>query len=83
MIMLRLRKPLKPGQKGRWVNLQYDWEEPDRHYFYRLASNCKKFTYSLMVPKSLQINQKVVKVDVESAKKDMPKYHHRKVPRRQ
>lgn len=66
---IRLRKPLRPGQRGRWVNLQYDWEEPERHYFYRLASNCKKFTYSLSVPKSLQINQKVVKVDVETGEK--------------
>ncbi len=66
---IRLRKPLKPKQKGRWVNLEYDWEEPDRHYFYRCASNCKKFSYSLTVPKSLQINQKVVYVDVESGEK--------------
>lgn len=65
----RLRKSLKPGQKARWANLQYDWEEPERHYFYRLASNCKKFSYSLTVPKALQINQKVVKVDVETGEK--------------
>jgi len=66
---IRLRKPLKPKQKGRWAKLEYDWEEPDRHYFYRCASNCKKFTYSLTVPRSLQINQKVVYVDVESGEK--------------
>jgi hypothetical protein len=66
---MRLRKPLKPKQKGRWIKLEYDWEEPDRHYFYRCASNCKKFTYSLSVPRSLQINQKVVFVDVESGEK--------------
>jgi len=66
---IRLRKPLKPKQKGRWTKLEYDWEEPDRHYFYRCASNCKKFTYSLTVPRNLQINQKVVFVDVESGEK--------------
>jgi hypothetical protein len=66
---IRLRKPLKPRQKGRWVNLEYDWEEPDRHYFYRCASNCNKFSYSLTAPKALQINQKVVYVDVESGEK--------------
>ena len=66
---IRLRKPLKPRQKGRWVNLEYDWEEPDRHYFYRCASNCNKFIYSLTAPKALQINQKVVYVDVESGEK--------------
>ena len=66
---IRLHKPLKPKQKGRWTKLEYDWEEPDRHYFYRCASNCKKFTYSLTVPRSLQLNQKVVFVDVESGEK--------------
>ena len=66
---IRLRKPLKPRQKGRWVNLEYDWEEPDRHYFYRCASNCNKFSYTLTAPKALQINQKVVYVDVESGEK--------------
>lgn len=50
-----------PEKAGSGVNLQYDWEKPDRHYFYRLASKYKKFSYSLTVPKSLQINQKVVK----------------------
>jgi hypothetical protein len=72
---IRIRKPLKPVQRGMWVNLQYDWEEPDRHYFYRLASKCKKFSYSLTVPKSLQINQKVVKVDVETGVKRYAKIH--------
>ncbi len=50
---IRLKKPLRPKQKGRWVKLEYDWEEPDRHYFYRYASNCKKFSYSLTVPSSI------------------------------
>jgi hypothetical protein len=43
--------------------------EPDRHYFYRFATNCKKFKYTLYVPPKLQMNPKVVTVDVESGEK--------------
>jgi hypothetical protein len=66
---MKLRKPLKPGQKGRWVNLEYDWEEPERHYLYRLSSDCKKFSFALFVPKQLPINQKVVNVGIETGEK--------------
>ena len=66
---VRLRKPLQPGQRRRLTKLEYDWEEPDRHYFYRFASNCKRFDYKFTAPSSLQINQKVVKVDVETGDK--------------
>ncbi len=66
---VKFRKPLKPRQKGRWTKLEYDWEEPDRHYFYRFATNCEKFKYTLFVRPELQINQKVITVDVETGEK--------------
>lgn len=66
---MKLRRPLKPGQKGRWVKLEYDWEEPERHYHYRLSSNCKKFNFALFVPRQLQISQKVVCVGIETGEK--------------
>lgn len=49
--------------------LEYDWEEPERNFFYKFASDCKKFDFSLKVPKGLEVNQKVVQVDTESGEK--------------
>lgn len=66
---VKTKKPLKPGEKGRMLKLEYDWEEPERMYLYRFASDCKKFTIRITVPKELQIKQKVVKVDTESGEK--------------
>jgi hypothetical protein len=66
---MKLRKPLKPGEKGRWVKLEYDWEEPDRQYLYILSSDCHKFSYALFVPRQLQISQKVVNVSIETGEK--------------
>ncbi|MGH9993605.1 MAG: hypothetical protein ACREAZ_13420, partial [Nitrososphaera sp.] len=66
---VKMRRPFKPGEKGRMVTIEYDWEEPDRHFFYRFASDCKKFSYRLTIPKGIPINQKVVKVDTETGDK--------------
>lgn len=60
---VQLDRPFKPNQKGRFVRLEYDWEEKDRKYYRTFASLCKKFRFLLTIPKSLPINQKVVKVD--------------------
>jgi len=66
---VRAKKPLKPGEKGRILKLEYDWEEPERMYLYRFASDCKKFMIKITTPRDMQIKQKVVKVDVESGEK--------------
>jgi hypothetical protein len=66
---VKFRKPLKPGEKGRIAVLEYDWEEVERKYFYRFASDCKKFNFALTVPRELDVNQKVVKVDTETGEK--------------
>ena len=66
---VKTNKPLQPGEKGRILKLEYDWEEPDRMYLYRFASDCKKFTIRITLPKELRIKQKVVKVDTESGEK--------------
>ncbi len=66
---VKFRRPLKPGEKGRMATLTYDWEEPERNFFYKFASDCKKFDFSLKVPKGIEVNQKVVRVDTESGEK--------------
>jgi hypothetical protein len=66
---VKTRRPLKPGEKGRILKLEYDWEEAERQYGYRFASDCKKFAIRISIPKGLQIRQKVVKVDTETGDK--------------
>jgi hypothetical protein len=59
-----MTKPIKPQERKRFTRLEYDWEEPDRHYSYTMASDCRKFNYSLFLPKGLELgNQKVLTVD--------------------
>ena len=66
---VKTKRPLKPGEKGRMLKLEYDWEEPERQYGYRFASDCKKFAITITIPKGVQIRQKVVKVDTETGDK--------------
>jgi hypothetical protein len=63
---VQLNKPLKPGQKGRITQIEYDWQEPERFYFYRFPSNCKQFKYYFSAPKELEIKQKVLFADLET-----------------
>jgi hypothetical protein len=60
--LVQLNKPLKPNQKGRFLKLEYDWEEPDRHYLYTILSDCKKLRYLLTVAKEMSIQQKIAQV---------------------
>jgi len=65
---VQLNRPIMPKQK-KTIILQYDWEEPERNYFYRFASGCKHFSYSITAPKGAQIDNKIFKVDTESGSK--------------
>lgn len=67
--IVKLNKPLKPNQKGRSLKLEYDWEEPDRNFFYKLASECKKFEYLCTIPKGIELKNRVLKVDPETGYK--------------
>jgi len=62
---VQLNKPLKPRQKQTILTLEYDWEEPERSFFYKLASDCKKLKYRFTIPKGIDITTKAMKVDTE------------------
>jgi class 3 adenylate cyclase len=66
---VKTRRPFRPGEKGRLLKLEYDWEESERQYGYRFASDCKKFAIMISVPKGVPVRQKVIKVDTESGDK--------------
>ncbi len=67
--IVKLAKPLKPNQKGQKITLQYDWEEPERNFFYKVSSDCKKLQYCCMVPKGTDVKNRVLKVDPETGYK--------------
>jgi hypothetical protein len=55
-------------QKGRFLKLEYDWEEPDRIFEYMLVAKCKKFKYVLSASKELEIKNKVLQKDYQGKK---------------
>lgn len=59
---IKLSKPIKKNQTGRFVKLEYDWEEPDRNFGYSFTTKCKKFSYFFIAPKELQIKHKILEV---------------------
>ncbi|MGI0021697.1 MAG: hypothetical protein ACRD9Q_02435 [Nitrososphaeraceae archaeon] len=67
--IVKFNKPLKPNQKGKLLKLEYDWEEPDRNFFYKFASNCMRFKYLFTIPKGVEIKNRVLKVDPETGYK--------------
>ncbi len=61
--IVKMTRPLKPNQKKK-LKLEYDWEEPERKYFYTLSTDCKKFKYMFTAPKSLEVKPRILKVDI-------------------
>ena len=60
-----MKKPIKPRQRKRYLKLEYDWEEPERNFFYKLPTDCKKFTYQFSIPKGIDVKSRILKVDTE------------------
>jgi hypothetical protein len=54
--------PILPKQGIKLV-LEYDWEEPERFFSYKFLSGAKKFKYSCMVPKEINLKNRVLKID--------------------
>ena len=66
---VQFTKPLMPRQRKKALKLEYDWEEPERMFFYKLATNCKSFKYKFTIPKDVQIKSRVLQVDTEMGNK--------------
>jgi hypothetical protein len=62
---VRLKKPIKPRQRKRFVTIEYDWEEPERTFFYKVPTDCKSFTYKFSIPSGVEIKNRALKVDAE------------------
>ena len=62
---VKMKKPIKPRQRKRYLKIEYDWEEPDRNFFYKLPTDCKRLTYKFTMPKGVEVKNRVLKVDTE------------------
>ena len=62
---VRLKNPIKPKQRKRFITIEYDWEEPERTFFYKVPTECKLFTYKFFIPRGIEIKNRVLKVDTE------------------
>ena len=59
---VELKKPIKFKQKQTLI-LEYNWEEIDRRFVYSLSSNCEKLKYQLIIPKKMELKNRVLKVN--------------------
>ena len=62
---VKLKNPMLHKQI-KTLKMEYDWEEPDRNFYYRVASDCKEFTYIFTISKEAQIKTRVLRVDAET-----------------
>jgi hypothetical protein len=62
---VRLKKAIKPKQRKRFITIEYDWEEPERTFFYKVPTDCKSFTYKFSIPSGVEIKNRALKVDAE------------------
>ena len=59
---VKLASPIRKNQSGRWVKLEYDWEEPERVFEYSFSSKSKKLMYSFTAPKQLALSHRVLEI---------------------
>ena len=78
---VKLKNPLKKSQRGRFLKLEYDWEEPYKIFEYLFVTKCKKFKYVFTAPKKLEIKNRILQKDLLGRKKraeGMPKIKYSK-----
>jgi len=62
---VQLKKPIKPRQRKRFLTLEYDWEETEHNFFYKLPTDCTRLSYEFTIPKGTDIKNRVLKIDTE------------------
>ena len=61
---VKLNRPIKPDST-KFLKLEWDWEEPNRNYVYKISSECKKFRYILNISNKTELKQRVLKIEPE------------------
>ncbi len=62
---VKMKKPIRPRQRNRHIKLEYDWEEPEGNYFYKMPTDCKNFKFNFSIPSSKDVKARVLKIDTE------------------
>jgi len=70
---VKLNKSIPPKRGVKGLRLEYDWEEPEHNFFYKLATDCKSFKYKFTAPKGYDVKNRILKVDSELGYKWMAK----------
>ena len=70
---IKLKKPISPRRGIMGLKLEYDWEEPEHSFFYKLATNCRSFKYKFTAPKGYDVKNRILRVDTELGQKWMAK----------
>lgn len=61
--------PTIDPKKSKTLKMQYDWEEPEKNFLFRVVSDCKQMTYIVTIPKGYDSQIKILKVDLETGLK--------------
>ena len=61
-------KPIPP-KKTKLVKLEYDWEEPEKNFVFRVPTDCNELTYTIKLPKNFDSQIRILKVDLETGLK--------------
>jgi hypothetical protein len=70
---VKLKKSISPKRGIKGLKLEYDWEEPEHNFFYKLATDCKTFKYTLTALKGYDVKNRILRVDTELGQKWMAK----------
>jgi len=57
---VKFKTPLKKSHKGRFLKLEYDWEEPGRNFIYKIPTKSRKFKFTFTAPKKLEIKHRML-----------------------
>jgi len=70
---IKLKRSISPRRGIKGLKLEYDWEEPEHNFFYKLATDCKSFKYKFTAPKGYDVKNRILRVDTELGQKWMAK----------
>jgi hypothetical protein len=57
------REQVETKKIKKLITIEYDWEKPERTFFYKVPTDCKSFTYKFSIPSGVEIKNRALKVD--------------------
>jgi hypothetical protein len=49
--------------------MEYDWEEPEKNFVFRVPTDCNELTFTIKHPKNYHSQIRVLKIDLETGLK--------------